>query len=131
MRLVVHVHARPAGGDAIVARWPVSRADSIEDLSSLSLPAGVIEPGSGAVVIRVDARLSQTGNGGELRAAVEHAVVAVIDQRRGGQHGRSGQGGAAAEHLIVAVLDQRRGGQLGRSGQAGAEPEHLIVAFRC
>ena len=44
-RLVVHVRARPAGGDAVVARfWPVSRADGIDGLSALSLRAGVLEP---------------------------------------------------------------------------------------
>ena len=122
------VHAGPAAGDAAVAGGPGGRGDGGEGLGACGLGAGVLEPPACAVV-GVDARSGHAGDACQLRAVIEHVLVAVRDQRLGRQHWGSLQVGAAVEHVGVTTVGQRRGGQRGGGGQGAAVVEHAGVTI--
>ena len=114
---------RPSAGDAVRARRPCGASGGGERARG----GYAVEPFVGAVV-RVDALRGAARHGAEVRAAVEHVIVATPGQLCGGQHGGRRQCFAAVEHAGVAIAGQRRGGQRGGRRQCRAVAEHVLVA---
>lgn len=116
----------PSAGEAAYTLRPI--VCGIAGVVECTCSGYAVQPVVGAVVL-VYALRGEARHGAEVRAAVEHAVVASLDQRRGGQQQGAGVGQSGVS-IEKAVEDKLLVRQVGFRGEVLLVEQAHDVAIR-
>lgn len=99
IRGLLRVLHRPAAGEAPSARTPARHRGRLGERARCGYAIEAVKSAVGCADVG-----GQAGHGAQIRAPLEHGVVAVFGQRRGGQHAVCAVASSMMNRVIMGVI---------------------------